>query len=95
MSEHFHIYILASRHPGTMYVSVTNDLRRRIGEHKSGAVPGFTRRYKTNQLVYVEPYASIFDARARERVLKRWRRQWKFDLIEAENPRWLDLSDSL
>jgi putative endonuclease len=91
----FFFYILASRYRGTMYVGVTNDLSRRMGEHKSGAVPGFARRYKVNRLVYCEPYASILEARARERSLKRWHRDWKFKLIEAQNPNWGDLTDSL
>ncbi len=95
MEQSYFVYILASRYRGTLYVGVTSDLGRRIGEHKAGAVAGFTKCYKIDRLVYAEPYASILDARARERVLKRWRRQWKFDLIEAENPRWLDLSDQL
>lgn len=93
--ERFAVYILASRYRGTMYVGVTNDLSRRIGEHKAGYVPGFTKQYKVNKLVYCEAYASILEARARERVLKRWRREWKFDLIEATNPDWHDLSDQL
>ncbi len=94
MAEFF-VYILASRYRGTMYVGVTNDLSRRVGEHKSGAVPGFTKRYKINQLVYCEPYTSILEARARERVLKRWRRDWKFELIEAQNPNWRDLTPQI
>lgn len=91
----FFVYILASRYRGTMYVGVTNDLSRRLGEHKSGAVPGFTKRYGVNQLVYCEPYGSILEARGRERVLKRWRREWKFELIEAQNPDWRDLTSQL
>jgi putative endonuclease len=91
----FYVYILASRYRGTMYVGVTNDLSRRIGEHKTGAVPGFTKRYNVNQLVYCEAYVSILEARARERVLKRWRRDWKFELIEAQNPDWRDLTPDL
>ncbi len=94
MAEFF-IYILASRYRGTMYIGVTNDLSRRIGEHKSGSVPGFTKRYKVNRLVYCEPYESILDARARERVLKRRRREWKFQLIEAQNPNWNDLTPAV
>jgi putative endonuclease len=94
MSEFF-VYILASRYRGTMYVGVTNDLSRRVSKHKSGAVPGFTKRYKINQLVYCEPYASVLEARARERVLKRWRRDWKFELIEAQNPDWRDLTSDI
>jgi len=78
-----------------MYVGVTNDLSRRMGEHKSGAVPGFTKRYKVDQLAYCEPYASIDEARAREHALKRWRRDWKFKLIEAQNPDWRDLTPDI
>ena len=78
-----------------MYVGVTNDLSRRVGEHKSGAVAGFTKRYKVTLLVYCEPYESILEAQARERVLKRWRREWKFELIEAQNPCWRDLTPEL
>ena len=66
-----------------------------MGEHKSGAVPGFTKRYKINLLVYFEQYASILEARSREHTLKRWRRDWKFELIEAQNPDWRDLTDQL
>ena len=91
----FFVYILASRYRGTMYAGGTNDLSRRMAEHKAGAVPGFTKRYKVNRLVYCEGYASILDARARERSLKRWHRDWKFELIEAQNPSWNDLTDQL
>ena len=91
----FCVYILASRYRGTMYVGVTNDLSRRMGEHKSGAVAGFTKRYKVDKLVYCEAYGSILEARERERVLKRWRREWKFELIEAQNPDWHDLTDQI
>jgi putative endonuclease len=91
----FFVYILASRYRGTMYVGVTNELSRRVAEHKSGAVPGFTRQYKVTRLVYVEPYTSSQEARARENTLKRWRREWKFQLIEAQNPKWDDLTDQI
>ena len=74
---------------------MTNDLSRRIGEHKSGLVPGFTRKYKVYRLVYYEEYGSILEARDRERALKRWRREWKFKLIEDVNPRWRDLTVDL
>jgi putative endonuclease len=83
MAEYY-VYILASRYRGTMYVGVTNDLSRRMEQHKSGTVPGFTKRYKVTRLVYCEPYASILEARARERALKRWHRDWKFQLIEQK-----------
>jgi putative endonuclease len=94
MAEFF-VYILASRYRGTMYVGVTNDLGRRIGQHRSGAVPGFTKQYKVHRLVYCETYALILEARSRERVLKRWRRDWKFALVEKENPAWHDLAPSV
>lgn len=91
----YFVYILASRYKGTLYVGVTRDLNRRVGEHKSGFVPGFTREYKIHRLVYYEEYASILEARARERVLKRWRRAWKIQLIETVNPSWRDLTPDL
>jgi putative endonuclease len=88
----FFVYILASRRNGTLYVGVTNDLSRRISEHKARTVPGFSRKYEVDRLVYVEEYPSIMDARARERTLKRWRRAWKSQLIEKANPSWRDLA---
>ena len=90
MNEAFYVYILASRYRGTLYVGVTNDLSRRVGEHRSGLVPGFTRKYKVHRLVYYEEFGSILEARDRERAIKRWRREWKFKLIEDANPRWRD-----
>src|SRR5690348_10999257 len=95
MSKRYFVYILASRYRGTMYVGVTNDVSRRVGEHKTGVVPGFTRTYKVSTLVYAEEYSSILEARARERALKRWRREWKFELIEKLNSGWHDLTDTL
>jgi putative endonuclease len=95
MTNFYFVYILASRRNGTLYVGVTNDLIRRIGEHKSKLVPGFTRKYRVDKLVYFEEYASILEARARERALKRWDRAWKIALIEAMNPQWRDLSNEL
>jgi putative endonuclease len=91
----FYVYILASRRNGTLYVGVTNDLARRIAEHKTKLVPGFTRRYNVDKLVYFEEYASILEARSRERAIKRWRREWKIALIEKDNPMWHDLSMEL
>jgi putative endonuclease len=91
----YFVYILASRYKGTLYIGVTRDLGRRIGEHKGGLVPGFTKTYKVDKLVYFEEYVSILEARARERTLKRWRREWKFKLIESVNPTWRDLTAEL
>lgn len=89
------VYILASGRNGTLYVGVTNNPSRRMTEHKSGTVPGFTRTYQVNTLVYLEEHASVLDARAREHSLKRWRRAWKIQLIESLNPNWDDLSGEL
>ena len=87
------VYILASGKNGTLYVGVTNNPSRRMTEHKSGAVPGFTRTHGVDRLVYIEEYPTVLDARAREHSLKRWRRAWKIKLIESINPNWDDLSD--
>ena len=95
MERAYYVYILANRPRGVMYVGVTNDLVQRIEEHKAKAVPSFTRTYGVTLLVYFEEYSSILEAREREGVLKRWRRQWKFDLIEGANPEWKDLADQL
>jgi putative endonuclease len=95
MSGSYLVYILASQRNGTLYVGVTNDLVRRMSEHKAKLVPGFTRKYGVDKLVYFEEYASILDARARERSLKRWNRSWKLELIEKFNPQWRDLTDAL
>ncbi|WP_456734455.1 GIY-YIG nuclease family protein [Bradyrhizobium sp. USDA 3364] len=95
MNPQFFVYIVASGRNGTLYVGVTNNLSRRIAEHKAKLVPGFTRQYNVDQLVYFEAFESILEARAREHSLKRWRRAWKIKLIEELNPTWRDLSDQL
>ena len=86
------VYILASKRNGTLYVGVTNDLARRISEHKAKLVPGFTRKYDVNRLVYFELFGTVLEARAREHSLKRWRRAWKVALIEKFNADWRDLA---
>ena len=95
MNHSYFVYILASRRNGTLYIGVTNDLVRRMTEHKGKFVPGFTRKYRVDKLVYFEEYASILEARAREYTLKRWARAWKIELIEKANPQWRDLTDDL
>lgn len=85
------VYILASRRNGTLYVGVTNDLLRRISEHRNGLVPGFTLRHNVKQLVYCEHHHDINEAILREKRIKRWRRAWKLELIERSNPQWRDL----
>jgi putative endonuclease len=91
----FFVYILASQRNGTLYVGVTNNLARRMFEHKGKFVPGFTRRYGVDKLVYYEEFSSIQEARVREYTLKRWHRAWKLELIEKMNPEWRDLSAEL
>ena len=87
----YYVYILASRKHGTLYIGVTNDLVRRIHEHKTDAVPGFTSRYGVHLLVWFEGYDDILSAIAREKEIKKWRREWKLNLIEQSDPEWVDL----
>ena len=87
------VYILASKPHGTLYVGVTSDVGRRVWEHKTGAVAGFTNRYGVHRLVYAEEHATMEDAILREKQLKKWRRAWKIELIERDNPAWRDLYD--
>ena len=86
------VYILASQHYGTLYIGVTSDLIARVYQHRSGEVKGFTSRYAVYRLVRFELYATMPEAIAREKQLKRWHRQWKINLIESENPDWVDLA---
>jgi putative endonuclease len=89
------VYILASKRHGTLYIGVTSDLGRRVWEHKTGAISGFTGRYDVHRLVYAERHASMEDAILREKQIKKWRRAWKIELVERENPEWRDLYDPL
>jgi len=89
------VYILASRRHGTLYIGVTNDLARRVSEHRNGLVPGFTKRYRVDRLVHWEGFGDIREAIEREKQLKAWRRDWKIGLIEAANPDWRDLFPAL
>nr|WP_299345597.1 GIY-YIG nuclease family protein [Allomuricauda sp.] len=90
----YYVYIIANKRNGTLYVGVTNNLERRVFEHKSGSVKGFTQKYGLKKLVYFETYQDVNDAILREKRLKKWKRQWKIDLIEKENLNWIDLSDN-
>jgi len=89
------VYILASKRNGTLYVGLTGDLSQRIFQHRTKAVPGFTRKYDVTRLVHVERFDWIHDAKHREVQLKRWRRAWKFALIEKDNPDWVDLYETM
>jgi putative endonuclease len=83
---------LASKYNGTLYIGVTNNLERRVFEHKTEMNEGFTKRYGIKRLVYFEKHNNIKEALRREKNMKKWKRQWKIDLIEKENPKWDDLS---
>ena len=87
----FYVYILASRIGGTLYIVVTNDLVRRVYEHKSCVAESFTKRHEVNRLVYFECFDEIEQAIHREKRLKKWPRAWKTALIEKDNPNWIDL----
>ena len=88
----YHVYILSNHKNISLYIGVTNDLQRRMYEHKNELYPGFTKKYKLKKLVYYEEYQYINDARKRERQLKNWRREWKENLIRKENPDFRALS---
>ena len=85
------VYIMASGTHGTLYIGVTSDLLRRFSQHREGVHDGFTKRYRVTRLVWLEWHDSIEAAIHREKRLKEWPRAWKLNLIERENPRWLDL----
>lgn len=91
----YYVYIMASRKHGTLYVGVTNDLIRRAYEHRTDAVKGFTSRYHIHLLVWFECYDDPLTAIGRERGLKKWRHDWKVNLVEKTNPEWVDLFESL
>ncbi|HJR57090.1 MAG TPA: GIY-YIG nuclease family protein [Rhizomicrobium sp.] len=94
MNQYF-VYILASKRNGTLYIGVTNDLARRVGEHKEKMMPGFTRSYGVDILVWYEVHGDVNEAIAREKQIKGWNRAWKIRLIEKTNPVWNDLACNL
>ena len=89
------VYILASRRNGTLYVGITSDLLKRVGEHKNHLVEGFTKRYRVHKLVWYEVHETMESAIQREKGIKKWNRKWKLALIEQSNPQWQDLFDNL
>jgi putative endonuclease len=91
----YYVYLLASRKHGTLYLGVTNDLIRRVYEHRTHAVRGFTARYRVHLLVWFECYDDVINAITREKEIKKWRHDWKINLIERSNPGWVDLYASL
>ncbi len=91
MSKQYYVYILASRRNGTLYVGVTNNLGERLEQHLHGDPNSFTARYKVHMLVWFEVHSDVNEAIRREKQIKKWRRKWKLELIEASNPDWLPL----
>jgi len=90
--HNFYVYILTNKKHGVLYTGLTNELERRVLEHKNKVVRGFTKRYNLTKLVYYEGHETYDEAFKRERRIKRWRRIWKIELIEKANPEWKDLS---
>jgi putative endonuclease len=95
MSKQPAVYILASRRNGTLYLGVTSDLPKRVWEHKSELVKGFTERYSVHHLVYYELHEDMLSAIGREKQIKKWNRAWKLELIEKRNPDWKDLWEEI
>jgi putative endonuclease len=91
----FFVYVLASKPNGTLYIGMTDDLARRVWQHRTGAFAGFSQRYGVKTLVWFETHESRETAYLRERQLKKWNRQWKLALIERTNPKWRDLWDEI
>ncbi len=91
----YYVYFMASKRNGTLYVGVTNDLVRRVYEHREGLADGFTKKHGVKTLAYFEQHDDIARAIQREKNIKRWRRAWKIDLIEKANPSWCDLYDTI
>jgi len=93
--EQYWTYILASKRHGTLYIGMTNDLKRRVYEHKNNMIEGFTKKYNVHILVYFEATNKPDYAIMREKQLKCWKRKWKIELIEKANPEWKDLYNEL
>ena len=91
----FYVYLLASKPYGTLYVGVTSDLVKRVFEHKSKAVPGFTARYRVDTSVWFETHGSVEGAIRREKQIQEWKRDWKINLVEHTNPHWTDVYPGL
>jgi putative endonuclease len=91
----YYVYLMASKKNGILYIGVANDLRHRVWQHKNDIQEGFTKKYGVHRLVWYEETTDIKEAIQREKQMKKWRRQWKIDLINKENPDWDDLYDAL
>jgi putative endonuclease len=95
MTREYHVYILASKPNGTLYIGMTNNISRRMWEHRQDLCEGFTKKYNVHQLVYCESFPRPRDAIQREKQLKKWNRAWKIRLLESVNPTWADLSGTV
>jgi putative endonuclease len=95
MQKQFYVYMLASRRNGTLYTGMTSDLVKRVWQHKTGKVEGFTKQYCVKTLVYYETHQSAESGIVREKQIKKWKRKWKLRLIEKDNPCWDDLYDKI
>ena len=93
--KYYFVYILASKKNGVLYIGVTNDLVRRVYEHKNNMIKGFTKKYNVHRLIYYETFNDPYHAIQREKRLKKWNRDWKTRLIKKGNPEWKDLYDTL
>ena len=91
MTKQPYVYILASKKNGTLYIGVTSNLIQRIWQHKNNEVEGFTKKYNVHTLVYYEQHETMESAITREKQMKKWKRDWKIQLIEKDNPQWEDL----
>ncbi len=87
----YYVYILTTRKNTSLYIGVTSNLSNRIYEHKEGLVEGYTKKYSVNKFIYAEEYDDVNEAIHREKCLKRWKRDWKVELIDKSNPEWVDL----
>jgi putative endonuclease len=95
VSKQYYVYLITNERYGTLYVGVTNDLLRRVYEHREGVVQGFSKQHGLGRLVWFEAHDDVLAAIKREKVIKRWRRDWKMNLIQAMNPNWDDLYESI
>ena len=91
----YFVYIMSNKKNGTLYTGMTNSLKTRTWQHKTGMHDGFTKRYLLHNLIYFEEFLDVRDAITREKQLKKWNRTWKIELIEKMNPEWKDLYDIL
>ena len=95
MEKQYYVYILTNKYNEVLYIGVTDDLERRIYEHKNKMIDGFTKKYNLTKLVYYEATADVRSAIEREKQLKNWHREWKMNLIKEFNPDWKDLDEML